>query len=206
MLGMDTTPSPVFHTRLVFDGTAYIDTTVLMPENGSIRLPVGNETEKKSQTIFNFGGRVYCLLNSSTSNTVRAFTSAYDSGTAQISGSTKTLSWDTTAYSLFLTPKRFGFGDSARTFTKGSSRPESGLVVGMNASHTGVAFTGKLNGWIRIYGSDAQNATSYSGLGSYTPVATLRPCTFLGEAGLWWVEQGIFFGNSAGAGTLTCED
>lgn len=193
---------PVFYSCLIFDGTAYIDTDVLMPENGSIRFTTGYETEKKYQVLLNFGGRVYAYFNNSTNSANRYFSSAYDSGTTQVSGTTFATGWTYISYSFFLTPKRIGVGSSSTTFTKGSSRPESGLVVGMNAAHTGTAFTGAINGYIRIYGSDAQNATSYSDLGNYTPVATLRPCTYAGEAGLWHVEEGVFYGNSAGAGTL----
>ena len=206
MVAVNSAPAPVFHTRLVFDGTAYIDTDILFPEDGSIRIPLGYEAEKKSQVLFNAGGRVYATLNSNTNNTSRAFSFAYDSGTAQISGTTRTLAWTYNAYSLFLTPKRGGVGSNSNTLTKGSSRPTTGIVFGQNHSHTNVPFTGAINGWVRIYGSDAQNVTSYSGFDSYTPIYTLRPCTYLGEAGLWCVETSTFYGNTAGAGTLSVAD
>lgn len=206
MMVRDTAPAPVFHSKLIFDGVAYIDTDLLIPENGSIRAPFGYETEKKSQVLFNAGGRVYATLNSNTNTTSRAFSAAYDSGTALVSGTTLTLGWTNNAYSFFLTPKRVGFGTTSKTFTKGSSRPTTGLVIGQNHAHTNVPFTGLLNGWFRIYGDDAQNVTQYSDLNNYTPVYTLRPCTYLGEAGLWCVETGVFYGNSAGAGQLSVED
>jgi len=199
-------PAPVFHTRLVFDGTAYIDTDIQIPENGSVRATLGWETTKGLQALFNAGGRVYALLNNSTDATRRYFTAAYDSGTALISGTTMYLGWTNTSYGFFLTPKRVGYGTSSKTFTKGSSRPESGLVIGNNAAHTSTPFTGKVGSIIRIYGSDAQDVTSYSGFESYTPVYRLRPCTYLGEAGLWCVETSTFYGNTAGAGTLSVED
>lgn len=208
-MGMDATPptpQPEFHTRLFFDGTAYIDTDILMPEDGSIRIPLGYETGKKSQVLFNAGGRVYATLNSNTNATNRAFSFAYDASSPQISGTTIACAWATSAYSVFLTPKRGGYGGNSATFTKGSSRPATGFVFGQNAAHTNVPFTGAINGWIRIYGSDAQNATSYSDLANYTPVYTLRPCTYNGEAGLWCVQTSTFYGNTAGAGTLTCGD
>lgn len=195
--------SPVFYSYLVFDGIAYIDTDILIPENGSIRFPCGYETTKGYQILFNNGGRIYAYLNTSTNSTRRAFSSAYDSSSTQVSGTTLTLAWTYNSYSFFLTPKRIGFGTTSKTFTKGSSRPTTGLVIGQNAAHTGTPFTGRLTGHIRIYGSDAQNVTQDSNFSNYTPIYTLRPCTYNGEAGLWCVETNKFYGNTAGAGTLT---
>lgn len=205
-MGMDTTPTPHFHTRIVFDGTAYIDTNILMPENGSIRFTTGWETTKGPQAIFNFGSRVYAILNSSTDENIRGMSFGYDAASAQVYGTTISVNWSYDSYGLFLTPKRCGVGSNTTTFTKGSSRPVTGLVIGQNATHTNTPFTGKISGWIRIYDSNAQNATSYSDLNNYTPVATLRPCTYMGEAGFWHVEEGVFYGNTAGAGQLICED
>ena len=201
---VNSAPAPIFHAKLIFDGTAYIDTTVLMPEDGTLRAIFGWETEKKYQVLFSFDGKVGTYLNSSTNATSRYFTATYDGATG-VSGTTLSLGWSYSSYSFFLSPSRVGYGSTTRTFTKGSSHPTSGLVVGQNASHSGTPFTGGVQR-IRIYGSDAKNVTSNSDLDNYTPVANLRPCTYLGEAGLWWVEQGIFFGNSAGSGSLSVAD
>ena len=54
-----------------------------------------------------------------------------------------------------------------------------------------------------VYGSDAQNVATYAGFDNYTPVATFRPCTYNGVAGMWHVEGNAFYGNTAEAGTLT---
>ena len=201
---MNTAPSPIFHAKLIFDGVAYIDTSVPMPEDGTLRAVFGWETEKKYQVLFSFDGKVGTYLNSSTNGTSRDFTCTYDGATGT-SGTAFGLGWSYNSYSFFLTPKRAGIGNNAHTFTKGNSRPTNGLVVGQNAAHTGTPYTGAVQR-IRLYGSAAQNATTNSALDNYTPVANLRPCTYLGEAGLWWVEQGLFFGNSAGAGQLSVAD
>lgn len=205
MMVMNTAPSPIFHTRLVFDGVAYIDTDILIPENGSVRCIFGWETTKGLQALFNASQRVYALLNNSTNATNRYFTAAYDSSSSLVSGTTFACAWSNNSYSFFLTPKRIGIGGGSTTFTKGSSRPTTGLVIGQNAGHTSTAFTGKMAS-MRIYGSDAQNVTQDSGFSSYTPVYWLRPCTYLGEAGLWCVETGTFYGNSNSSGTLSVED
>lgn len=204
MMVMDTAPLPTFHTRLVFDGTAYIDTDIIIPENGTVRFDGGYEAEKKSQTLFNVGGKLYGILNSSTNNTSRFFTANYY-GSSAVSGTSLGVAWTYNTYGFWLTPKRVGIGDRAFTFTKGSTLPEGGLVVGMNAAHTGVAYTGRLK-MIRIYGSDAQNCESTTDLNSYTPVYTLKPCTYNGENGLWCVETDSFYGNTAGAGQLSVVD
>jgi hypothetical protein len=75
--------------------------------------------------------------------------------------------------------------------------------LGDNASHSaGGKYTGRMSVF-RIYGSDAQNATTYFELDNYPTLYTLRPCTCDGEAGMWCVETSTFYGNSAGAGTLS---
>lgn len=206
MMGMDTAPAPIFHSRLIFDGTAYIDTDIQIPENGSVRCIFGWETTKGMQALFNAGGRVYALLNTTTNTNNRYFTVAYDSGSSLVSGNTFYIAWTNQSYSFFLTPHLVGIGTKTASFTKGSSRPESGLVIGNNAAHTSTPFTGKQGGILRIYGSDAQNVTQDSDFSAFTPVYRLRPCTYLGEAGLWCVETGVFYGNSAGAGQLSVED
>ena len=198
--------TPVFHTRLVFDGTAYIDTDVPIPENGSLRVTLGYETTKGTQRIFSADGMFDAYLNGSTNGTTRYFSACYGATSTVVSGTQLSLAWTYNTYSFFLTPKRVGYGSTTRTFTKGANTPTNGLVVGVNYTHSGVPFTGKVMSRIRIYGSDAQDVTQDSDFANFTPVATLRPCTYLGEAGLWWVEQGRFFGNTAGAGTLTVED
>ena len=208
MMGGNTNPpGVVFYNRLVFDGTAYVDTTVPVPENGSIRLYGGYETQKVMQRIFSADGVFDVYLNASTNNSNRYFSCCYGNTSAAISGTTLGLSFTYNSYGLFLTPKRVGYGTTTKTFTKGATSPTNGIVFGQNYNHNSTPYTGKISGTIMIFGSDAQNATSFSDLSNnYTPVATLRPCTYLNEAGLWWVEQGVFFGNSAGAGTLTVEE
>lgn len=206
MVAGNSAPAPVFHTRLVFDGTAYIDTDVPIPENGSLQVTLGYEATKGTQRIFSADGIFDAYLNGSTNATSRFFSACYGSTSAVVSGTQLSLAWTYNSYGFFLTPKRVGYGTTTKTFTKGANTPTGGLVVGVNSSHTGVPFTGKIMSRIKIFGDDAQNVTQNSDFSNYTPVATLRPCTYLGEAGLWWVEQSRFFGNSAGSGTLTCED
>ena len=204
--GSPTPPGLVFHSRLIFDGTAYIDTNLLIPEDGSIRAQLGYETTKGTQVLFNAEGRSYAYLNTSTNTTQRCFSASYDSSSVLVSGTNLTLAWTYNTYTFFLTPKRAGVGSNSRTFTKGTSRPTTGLVVGQNAAHTSTPYTGVIRESIRIYGSDAQNCAVYSDFDSYTPVYTLRVCTYNGENGLWCVETSTFYGNSAGAGTLLVAD
>ena len=83
--------------------------------------------------------------------------------------------------------------------TKGTATPALGLDIG---TADATAFSGYME-TIRVFGSDAKNVTSVSELNNYTPVYTLKPCTYNGEAGLWCEETSTFYGNTAGAGTLT---
>ena len=195
---------PVFYDRLVFDGTAYIDTDIVPDLTMSYRIAIGNESQKIAQRYFfaptENSGFVGITLNSTTNSTNRCFNVYY--GKSSALSNTQTYAFSNATMSLFLTPKRFGWGNTQFSITKGSNAVSGPLVIGQSSTHLGQAFTGRL-GWFRIYGSDAQNVTSNSGFDSYTPVYTLRPCTYDGEAGLWCVETSKFYGNTAVAGTLT---
>ena len=201
--GSGPSDAPVFYDRLVFDGTAYIDTDIVPDLTMSYRISIGDEAQKISQRYF-FApcdtGFVGVTLNSSTTTTTRNFSVYYGSTSNLVSNNTYNFSNET--YPLFLTPKRFGKAESGVGITKGSHAPSGPIVIGQSSTHQGQAFTGRM-GWFRIYGSDAQNCLINSDFNSYTPIYTLRPCTYQGEAGMWCVETETFYGNTAGAGTLS---
>lgn len=201
------TPSPVFYDYLIFDGTAFIETDIQIPENGSIRVSMGSESQKIKQRImcaYSNGNYIALNIGGSTSSTKRYFVAYYDSSSS-LSASVNN-NWTTDRYSLYITPKRYGIGTGSTTFTKGSNHPTGGLNIGGWSFSSGQAYTGAMSG-IRIYGSDAQNATDATDLmDNYTPVLFLRPCTYGGEPGYWCEETSTFYGNTAGAGTLVATD
>ena len=197
--------TPVFYDRLVFDGTAYIDTDIVPPDMSTFIVRLGNETVKAAQRGFSFGGTnsTYygAQLSSSTTSTNRVFQIYY--GSSSSVSSNRSLAFSNANYSFFLTPHRFGFGNTGYAITKGSGVPSSGVSLGTNAGHSGQPYTGTM-GAFRIYGSDAQNATTFSEIETnYTPIITLRPCTYGGVPGMWCVETSTFYGNTAGAGNLS---
>lgn len=197
------TPTPTFYTYLYFDGTAYVDTDYILPALCSIGVRCGNETIKAAQRIFraNGNGLVQVNLTSTTTSTRRTFGIYYDSTT--VSGN-EYLNFSTTAYNFFLTPNGFGWGSTMyKAITKGSAHPDGVLQIGGWGS--GQPFSGRMEEF-RVYGSDAQNATTASALAAFTPVATFKPCIYNGDAGFWYVEGNKFFGNSAGSGTLTASN
>lgn len=197
---------PVFYDYLIFDGTAYIDTDIIPDANASFRVNLGDETLKAAQRLFGLpaGSGVFTSVayNSNTTSTDRSFSVYYASSAALAYD--KTLAFSSGRYNMFLTPKRFGWSTTIYTFTKGSGTPSGPLVIGSNASHSGQPYTGRIRYGFRVYGSDAQDATTPKDLlDNYTPTHTLLPCTYDGEAGLWCVETSKFYGNSAGSGQLT---
>ena len=199
--------TPVFYDYIYFDGTAYIDTTVTIPANGSLRVSLGMETSKTAQQVFiaegTNGGYIGMFIGGGSNTTRRQVVPLYDS--TSYLASNRYLNWTYTTYGFFMTPSRFGWGNSPYTYTKGSLHPDGGICLG-RSTNTGVTrYTGRMT-QLQIYGSDASGVTSYAALDNYTPVATLRPCTYDGVPGLWYVEGSTFFGNSAGAGTLTVSD
>ena len=196
--------APVFYEYLVGDGTAYIDTGMTMPENGSLAGYFGWETARKgSQNLFGAfdvgGGETGIVFGGSTTNSNRQFVAYYDKSSYL---KTKTLSFAYSYYGAFMTPKRFGYGSEATTYTKGSQRPTATVKV-FGGYPTYTSFSGALKGDFTIYDSTAQNAANYAALIAFTPVATFRPCTYNGEAGLWYVEQNRFLGNAAASGAFT---
>ena len=209
--GTPTPPTPtglVFYDWLVFDGTAYIDTDIIPDANASYRSTFGGETLKATQRLFQVPAANSTLIGviygTQTTTTNRVFSVYYGASNAVSTGKSLAFSYDT--YGFFLTPKRFGWPNNVYTITKGENAPTGPLVIGYNAAHQGQAYTGKVN-IFRVYGSDAQNATSPTDLmDNYTPAYTLRPCTYNSEAGLWCVETDTFYGNTAGAGTLTVQN
>lgn len=201
MMGGDV---PVFYDKLIFDGTAYIDTDIIPPDNASYRVQLGNETQKVAQRLFMLragtNGLLGTLLNASTDATNRQFSIYY--GSSSYADNTPKLAWTYPLYGFFLTPKRYGIGNNATLITRGADAPTGTLGLGINVSHTGQAYTGTMS-IFRIYGSEAQDVDTYAGFNNYTSIVTLRPCTYNGEAGMWYVEGNKFFGNTAGAGTLS---
>ena len=198
--------TPVFHDYLAFDGTAYIDTDIEPVEDFSIAFQFGYETLLSAQRVFGVPATeagVNVILSSATDSINRTVNAYYGSSSASVS---KQLPQYYVSASGFLTPNIFGWGDASYTFTKGVGVPNGAITIGHHSSYSGQPYTGAF-GIIRIYGSDAQNATTYADLTeNYTPINTLRPCTYGGVAGLWNVEESKFYGNSAGSGTLVaCE-
>lgn len=194
------TSGVVFYDRLVFDGTAYINTGVTIPANGSIRVSIGDETQKVAQRVFtaDTDGRIRFIYATQTTSTMRRLGLYYDS--TSVTAAEKDYEFSYTRLSFFMTPNGYGVSSNFYSYTKGNAHPTGGLQVGGFGS--GQPFTGTM-GTIRIYGSDAANVQSNNGFNSYTPSYTLRPCTYNGEVGLWCVETSTFYGNSAGAGALS---
>lgn len=199
--------NPVFYNYIYFDGTAYIDTTVTIPSDGSVRVGLGMETSQTQQQVFiaegTNGGYIGMFIGGGTNTTKRQVVPLYDS-TSYIA-SNRYLYWSYTSYGFFMTPSRFGWGNSQYTYTKGSLHPDGGICLGRSTNTSTSRFTGRMS-TTQIYGSDASGVTTDAGFNSYTPAAMLRPCTYGGVPGLWYVEGRTFFGNSAGSGTLTVSD
>lgn len=190
---------PVFYDYLIWDGVAKIDTTYTPPELFSIRMELGAETNKAAQRVFRVqgGGYVSMIYGSATTSTNRSLSIYYGKTS---SPSTGTRAFSSSLY-FWLTPNKWGWGNTANSYTRGSlPAPTGGITFG--GWESGNPYSGKMS-VIRIWDSTAQNASSYDGLANYTNVATFRPCTYNGEAGLWYVEGSTFFGNTAGAGTLS---
>lgn len=206
LAGGSPTPSiqPVFHKYLVFDGDACIETDIVFPANCSIKVFLGKESLHVNQGIFNAGdstnGSIRLFLSNATTKNTRNIAVFYDS-TAYLLG--KDLSFSSDEFNCFITPNGYGWGTLFYSYTKGNNHPNAALAFGTKSG--GQRYTGSMRDFL-VYGSDAagcQNASAFSG---YTPVITLKPCTYNGENGLWCVETSTFYGNTAGVGQLSVMD
>ena len=202
--------TPVFYNCLYFDGTAYIETDYVLPANCSIRVTLGNETLKGTQQVFEAqgsnGGYIGLFYGGLSTTTRRQTVPMYDS--SSYIKDNRYLNFSYSTFDFFMTPYRFGWGTSSVTYNKGNLHPDGPLIFG-SALWPTIASISKFTGMmaqIEIFGSEADGATTFAAFDSYTPVATFRPCTYNGEAGLWYVEGNKFFGNSAGSGTLTASN
>lgn len=198
-------PDVVFYDRLVFDGTAYIETDIIPPVDASFRVTLGHETIQGAQRLFMNACANSAYTGITITGTVggkRTMNIYYCSSSAAFSG--LTLSWSYKDYTLYMTPKKAGVGDDAgKTLSAGNNAPSGGVLLGTNVAKNGQPFSGRMGRFL-IYGSDAKNATGTTDLlNNYTPVYDLRPCTYNGEAGLWCMETSKFYGNTAGAGALS---
>lgn len=195
--------TPVYYNYLVFDGTAYIESNYVFPSGGSMRCLFGHETSKAMQRIFfceGGGGYIAFAIGGGSNSTRRQMVPYYDS--TSYLASNRYLNWSYSTYGLFMTQNRFGWGNTAYAYSKGSTHPTGGICFGGGGS---APFTGAMQTFY-VYGSDTASLTTYAAFENYTPVATFRPCTYNGVAGLWYVEGNTFYGNTAGSGMLTAAD
>ena len=202
-------PTPEYHSYLVFDGIASIQTDIVLPTNGSLLVSIGGETVKGAQGIINAaniatGDITFALwMNNSSNTSKRVFSCRYNSATTDSNHPESNDTWDRRV-GIFITPTKWGYGIITSTHTQGNKIADGGLLISYDAY--GVYYTGKL-GQIRIYDSSAQNATDYEDLrDNYTALITLKPCVLNGECGFYDEAAGKFYGNTAGAGTLSVAD
>ena len=206
-----TPPTPtgvVFYDQLIFDGTAYIDTDITPAADSSFRVQLGNETQKVAQRVFQVPAdnstTIGMIYGSNTGTGGRYLSISYGASSAVYTN--WRILWTVPTFAFFLTSKNVGYGNTVNhTITKGNNNPSGTLVLGSNAAHSGNPYTGTM--WtFRVYGSETADLTTNKGFNDYTPVYTFRPCTYNGEPGMWCEENSTFYGNTAGAGTLSVQN
>ena len=202
--GSPTPPGLVFYDRIVFDGAAYVETDIVPPENASFRLTAGYETIQGAQRVFmnSCANASYSGITITRSENRKRYLNIYYQSASTVK-TDFTLEWSELQYAFMLTPKRTGMGTYSIIISGGASIPNGPVLIGTNVAKNGQPFSGRMGRFI-IYGPDAQDATdSIDLLNNYTPLYDLRPCTYNGEAGFWCMETSTFYGNTAGAGTLS---
>lgn len=185
--------------------------TDIIPEaDSSFRVNLGDETIKGAQRMFmcraGESRQIGALINSETNSSYRMF-SIYHGDSALVDKSTATsrLAYSLGRYGFWMTCKRWGFGSTSKTFTKGPDTPTGPLIIGQMPSLTGQPYTGKMKTFY-VYDDETMDVTTNAGFNDFTPVYSLKPCTYDSEAGLWCEQLQKFYGNSAGSGTLSVEN
>ena len=196
---------PVFYDKLIFDRAAFIDTGIIPIYDGALVGILGGETYKGKQNIFitpGYGGSVggYRLYWGGNSNSNRRQPIAFYQTTSYLFNSPNITNWNELSFALGA--KGFMYNNSIKTYTKGSLAANSTLMIGGLAGSSLSAFSGYMRTFY-FYGADTANVTSYADFQNYTPIYTLRPCLYGGQAGFWCVETDTFRGNSAGVGSLS---
>ena len=188
---------PQFVTSIRESGarTGYIATGYTPPDDSSFCVVGGNE-----QTTTGFGGFIFMCIGSNGGSTYFAIGGAsnatrrqgivrYDTS-ANLAVKDNWLPRTYATYALFVTPKRYGVGNSVSgTYTKGSLYPSAELIMGKNPTQVSSGYDGMYRTFY-VFGSDAQNETSYNAIvNNHTPIATFRPCIYRGVVTMWHVEQ-----------------
>lgn len=200
-------PAPegvVFYDVITFDGTAYIQTDLLLPENGSVRTYLSNMTKKQCgifQALDNSNNMPFGLEVSASDANNHGFNIRYYKTSNDTTGA---FAWGNyTSGQVYMTPSRCQVPGKLKTFTKGSVMPTKGIRLAYPRSNAANRIYQGGMTTFQVYGSDAQSVTSWAAFEGFTPVYTLRPCTYYDEPGMWCVETSTFYGNSASGGTLT---
>ena len=137
--------APVFYDYLYFDGAAYIDTDYALPSLFSLTVALGHETIKSSQVIFYAAGGdggFRITYTSNTTSTNRRMGIYYDS--TSINSSNRNLAWSYNEFNFFVTPKRFGWGNTTYTYTKGSNHPTGGVSFWYSSVQPSLTYTIRL--------------------------------------------------------------
>lgn len=180
--------------------TGYIRTGFAPPDDCSYCVGAGAE-----RTQSGIGGYIFGVFGT---NDDVAYTSFFIGGASTTTWRQAVVRYDTSSnlavkgewlqrtyqtYNLFVTPKRYGVGDSTSgTYTKGSEYPYPNveLILGKSpAATTANGFDGIYRTFY-VFGSDAQNETTHANiLANHTPIATFQPCIYNGVATMWHVEE-----------------
>ena len=192
------------YSYIFYDGTAYIETDYVLPLNCSIRVGIADEQQHVAQQVFgasgSTGGWISHFLGGATDSTYRQPVACYDSSSF-IKPTDKKIRWQYTSYGYFMTPLRHGWGNTTYTYTKGNLHPDGPLCLGAAFNKSSIKSTARMSSFW-VYDTSASACTTFTQFDNYTPIATFRPCIYNGKAGVWHVEEGKFFGNSASGGTL----
>lgn len=191
--------APTFVTRIRESGarTGYFATGYTPPDLSSYAVNFGLE-----QTTSGFGGYVIWMYNANndgrtsfaiggaSTTTWRQSLIRYDSNSNIVNNN----QWmNRTQYptgNFYMTPKRYGVGGAVSgTYTAGTRYPGTELYIGKNPGDTAASAYDGIYGTFYVFGTDAQDETSYAGLLTHTPIATFRPCIYNGIVTMWHVEQ-----------------
>lgn len=197
--------APVYYDYIQSASGAFVDTGIVLPANAVVAVTNVWGSGGSNRILLGASDGTYHtrILHVSASGSTR-FGWTYDGGSQANKNFGNFYNPNKLIGTMWITPTAGGYDDTKSvTISKGTHKPNANLFIMAMKENDGLTKYPSKIGSVYVYGSEASGIVKASDLASYTPIASFIPCTYGGQAGYWYEEEGLFRGNAAGVGTLT---
>lgn len=185
------------------DGTAWINTDYMLPENAVIYVSTMWGGYGSNKAIVGTDATWIRQISSAGSE---RFGWKYNGG-SEVQKNAGNFYNPSAELGLYITPSRGGGRSSSLvSITKGSSSSTTPLCIMESYPGSGMKHWNFPIGTVYVYDSSAAGVTTGNQLAQYTPIASFIPCTYGFKAGMYYVEEDRFCGNSNTSGVIRAYD